>query len=274
MSRPQKEGIDYFPFDVGFFEDKKIRLIKSEFGAKGVLVVLQILCSIYEGNGYFTTCDDDDCFFMADAVGCGVDSEFIRQVVQGCLRRSIFDEGVSKVFGVLTSRGIQRRYLRAISTRDNICMFKEYWLLDINDKKDVPASISKKITFNNVSLQNNEVNLQNNGVNLRKNPLKESKVKKSKVKKSKEGCGEVFTTFESCGFKITSHAADELNSFMEEFSEEWVIEAIKRAADRGKRSIAYIRGILNNWHNAGAIDDVSKSTGISGGSSEFDYSDL
>ena len=155
MARPLKDGIDYFPFDVDFLQDKKIRLIKGEYGSKGVLIVIQLLCSIYKENGYFSTCDPDDCILVADTVGCGCDANTIEEVVQGCLRRSIFDRGVFEAFGVLTSRGIQRRYLRASGARDNIDMIQEYWLLDINDKKDVPASISKKITFKNVSLQIN-----------------------------------------------------------------------------------------------------------------------
>ena len=46
MARPLKDGIDYFPFDVGFLQDKKIRLIKGEYGIKGVVIVIQLLCSI------------------------------------------------------------------------------------------------------------------------------------------------------------------------------------------------------------------------------------
>ena len=213
MARPLKDGIDYFPFDVGFLQDKKIRLIKGEYGIKGVVIVIQLLCSIYKENGYFSTCDSDDFILVADAVGCGCDAKTIEEVVQGCLRRSIFDRGVFEAFGVLTSRGIQRRYLRALSTRDNIDIFQEYWLLDINDKKDVPASISKKITFKNVSLQINTDKTQINSVNLQNNPqskVKKSRVKESKVEESKNtafGCdseiAEVFQTFEHCGFKIT-----------------------------------------------------------------------
>lgn len=257
LARPLKDGIDYFPFDVGFLQDKKIRLIKGEFGAKGVLVVMQILCSIYKENGYFITCDEDDCLLMADAVGCGVDSNFIEQVIHGCVRRSLFDDKLFNMFGVLTSRGIQRRYLRALSTRDNIYIYEEYWLLDVNNKEDVPASILKKITFKNVSLQRNSVNSQRNGVNLQNKPLKKSRVKKSK-EEEKTDCnpiGDVFALYEECGFQITGYVSSELLDLIEKYSEEWVKEAIKRAADRGKKTLGYIKGILNSWQTAGAIDN-------------------
>lgn len=271
MARPLKDGIDYFPFDVDFLQDKKIRLIKGEYGSKGVLVVIQLLCSIYKENGYFSTCDSDDCILVADAVGCGCDANTIEEVVQGCLRRSIFDRGVFEAFGVLTSRGIQRRYLRALSTRDNIDMIQEYWLLDIDDKKDVPASISKKIAFKNVSLQINPDKTQKNPVNLQINP--QSKVKKSRVKESKveerkeevlpggdEILAEVFQTFEHCGFQVNGYSKDQLIYMTDTYSAEWTKEAIRRAARRGKKTMSYIEGILRSWNTAGAIDDENAET--------------
>ena len=33
MARPQKWGLDYFPFDVDFFEDAKLSIIRNEFGS-------------------------------------------------------------------------------------------------------------------------------------------------------------------------------------------------------------------------------------------------
>ena len=40
MARPRKDGIDYFPFDTDFFSDKKIRILKSRFGADAILVYI------------------------------------------------------------------------------------------------------------------------------------------------------------------------------------------------------------------------------------------
>ena len=281
MARPLKDGIDYFPFDVGFLQDKKIRLIKGEYGIKGVVIVIQLLCSIYKENGYFSTCDSDDFILVADAVGCGCDANTIEEVVQGCLRRSIFDRGVFEAFDVLTSRGIQRRYLRALSARDNIDMIQEYWLLDINDKKDVPASISKKITFKNVSLQINPVKTQINPVNLQNNP--QSKVKKSRVKESKaeerkaaedlggdETIAEVFREFEHCGFRINGYSKDQLIDMTGTYSAEWTCEAIRRAAKRGKKTMSYIEGILRSWDNAGAMDDENVGAGNTDGACSWE----
>ena len=64
----------------------------------------------------------------------------------------------------------------------------------------------------------------------------------------------VFNTFEHCGFQITGYTAEELPALIEEYSAEWVIEALKRSADRGNKTLGYVKGILNSWNNQGAID--------------------
>jgi hypothetical protein len=43
MARPSKTGIDYFPFDIDFFNDDKIQLIEAEFGIKGGYIAVRLL---------------------------------------------------------------------------------------------------------------------------------------------------------------------------------------------------------------------------------------
>ena len=51
MARPLKQGIDYFPFDVNFLRNIKVRrIIKAQNG--GVHVLISLLCNIYEDEGY------------------------------------------------------------------------------------------------------------------------------------------------------------------------------------------------------------------------------
>lgn len=177
MPRPEKDGIDYYPLDVRFFDDKKISLIRGEFEAKGIIIVFGVLADIYSENGYYVEWDEDYCVLLADKVRCGVTASLVREVIKGCIRRSLFDERVFNAFGILTSRGIQKRYIRAISTRKEITLNANYFLLDMNDKKDVPEYIKDKITLKKDNLQINDVNLEINT---------QSKVKESKEEKSKE----------------------------------------------------------------------------------------
>ena len=177
MARPTKPGLDYYPMDVGFLRDKKIRLLWSEFGASSVIFVLYVLGKAYEGDGYFLTWDKDECLLAADALQ--KPPTYIKEVLQGCLSRSIFDKWVFQTFNVLTSAGIQRRYIRGCEKRGEIAIFSEYWLLNINSKKDVPASIRVKLAFLNVTGGSNTVISPGNPDKSPGNP--QSKVKESRV---------------------------------------------------------------------------------------------
>ena len=53
MARPAKNGLEYFQMDTDFFADKKIRLLRCEFGAAGMLVLLATYCRIYDTEGYW-----------------------------------------------------------------------------------------------------------------------------------------------------------------------------------------------------------------------------
>ena len=181
MARPTKTGLDYYPMDVGFLRDKKVRLLRSEFGASSVLFVLYVLGKVYEGDGYFLRWDKDELLLAADELR--EQPTYISEVLQGCLTRSLFDERVFQTFGVLTSAGIQRRYLRGCEKRDVITVFSEYWLLNACSKSDVPVGIRAKLALVSVTGGNNDVNSPENSENSPGNP--QSKVKESKVKESR-----------------------------------------------------------------------------------------
>ncbi len=181
MARPMKDGVDYFPKNTDFYQDDKVRLIRAKFGAKGMYLLDYLLCDIYGKNGYYTEWNTDRCFLVSDGAGCGCDSGFVKEFIIGCLQCAFFDESVFNAFGVLTSPGIQRRYIRMFNSRDEIQIIKEYWLLDTSLKKDVPSSVLNKITFKSVkSTENPDKSTEN----------PQSKVNKSKENKSKNNSSE------------------------------------------------------------------------------------
>lgn len=178
MARPAKKGLDYFPLDVGFLRDKKVRLLRAEFGASSVLFVLYVFCRAYEEDGYFLRWDKEECLLAADELK--ESPTYISEVLQGCLSRSLFDEGVFQMFGVLTSAGIQRRYLRGCEKRDDIQFAEEYFLLDVKNENDIRKGILAKLTFFRVSGELTPINSPETIVNSPETP--QSKVKESKVK--------------------------------------------------------------------------------------------
>ena len=169
MARPIKDGFDYFPKDTGFYSDDKVRLLRAEFGAKGMYTLDYILCEIYGKNGYFIKWDNNTRFLVSDGAGCGCSPEYISEFILGCLRCSFFDERVLNAFGVLTSAGIQRRYIRMFNSRDEIPIIEEYWLLNVNDKKDVPPGVLNKLTLKKIFGTENPIKTTENHLKITEN---------------------------------------------------------------------------------------------------------
>ena len=190
MPRPSGGGLKFWSFDVGLFRDKKIKQIKGEFGVKGVMIFLYTLNTIYETNGYFLEWDEDDCYLMSDDIGDGCSPDLIKQVIERCVKRSLFDERVFNVSNVLPPASIQRRYLIGVQkNRNAITIVKEYWLLNDENPTDVSPGILKKIIFISQNRTENTVNRTETPQNRTENATNKTiqnntKQKEKKVNKS------------------------------------------------------------------------------------------
>lgn len=43
MPRPRKNGLDYFPLDVDFLDDPKIKILKARYGRDGIVFYIYLL---------------------------------------------------------------------------------------------------------------------------------------------------------------------------------------------------------------------------------------
>lgn len=115
MARPIKTGLDYFPFDTGFFDDEKIACLAGEFGLKGELVAVKLLCAVYR-NGYFLEWSEATKLKFLRSVP-GVSVGLLDQIISSLLRWGFFCRSLVESANVLTSVGIQRRYFEATKKR-------------------------------------------------------------------------------------------------------------------------------------------------------------
>lgn len=112
MARPPKNGLDYYPQDTDIHNDRKIRRLITEFGGNGYLVYDYIKCLCYRENGYWLQYDDGFCFDVADVLKAGTTENSVLEILKGCFRMSLFNSEVFKAFRIITSAGIQKRYLK------------------------------------------------------------------------------------------------------------------------------------------------------------------
>lgn len=129
MARPIKTGIDYYPLDVDFLQDIKVRKIMKACGIQSITILISLLSSIYRDEGYYVGWDSDMSFLVADEVGTseGAVLEFVNKAVQV----DFFDEELFKKYKIVTSAGIQKRYLEAVKRRKSIELIEEYFFTDL-----------------------------------------------------------------------------------------------------------------------------------------------
>jgi DnaD/phage-associated family protein len=65
----------------------------------------------------------------------------------------------------------------------------------------------------------------------------------------------VFKAYEDAfGMMLTPMLADELKLLSEEYTEAWVVDAMRTTATAGKRSLSYAKGILRRWQVEGRTE--------------------
>ena len=153
-----KDGIDGFFLNCQL--DEKFELIEAEFGLKGFAIIIKLLQRIYGEHGYYCEYNSDISLLLAakwnvassggdtgnlhrqlpaaDNSSAGGCHNLIDRVVVASVRRGIFDKTMYEKYGILTSVGIQKRYMTATRKRVDVVLKNEYILLNdvINGKTD------------------------------------------------------------------------------------------------------------------------------------------
>lgn len=235
MARPTKKGLDYFPLDVDFLSDLKVRRIIKACGKEAVHILVALLANIYRDEGYYVLWDDDLAFLVADEVGTkeGTVEELVRKAVQV----KFFDKDIFDKYSVLTSKGIQNRYILATKERKKVELEFKYLLT------------------NEVNRSNISINGRNNSVNQGNN--QQSKVKESKEKEIKEdataGESASLETFQKLWLFPNIVQVEDLLNLVNIYGDELVEAAIKLAGSKDvpkNRAISFLTASLQEWADA------------------------
>lgn len=136
MARISKPGLDYFPLDVNFLQDRKVRRISSRHHAAGIAALTSLLCLIYKEKGYYVVWNKDTLFDIAQEACCG--EEEMQAIIDDCLSVGLFDTYIYKEYGVLTSQAIQEQYHKIItdSRRKYKLPLELFWLISAENEED------------------------------------------------------------------------------------------------------------------------------------------
>ncbi len=176
MARPPKQGLDYFPKDVGFYNDFKIMDLLALHGPIGVTIYEVILTEVYQNGYYLAEPLDRVAIKIVRIIGNKwVQKRLVSQVILDCGDIGLFETTLLK-HGVITSVGIQRRY--ATVTSRNKVNKDRYWLIDENGQPLLSAPL------NPVTVTETGINATETDVNDAVIPQKESKGNKTKQNKT------------------------------------------------------------------------------------------
>lgn len=233
MARPIKTGTDYFPLDVEL--DIKMDFVESRYGNDGFSTIIKLWQKIYAENGYYCKWDNDIAVLFAFKKANNIDIDKLDGIIKLALEKELFDKNIYEKYGVLTSAGIQKRYLLITERRKKVVINGDYLLIDIPTN-----SINVDINFINV-----DINTQSK--------VKESKGKESKVNKIKE------KNIEPAARKPIRHKYgaynnvllndEELEKLKAEFPNDWKerIEKVSEyCASTGKAYKNYL-ATIRNW---------------------------
>lgn len=107
MANKAKVGLEYFPFEVSFFSDIKVRKLIKYQGCKAIPIYTLLLCKIYD-NGYYMRWDNELPFMISETTG--YEEGYVNEVIKCCAAVGLINEFLFREKKVLTSKGIQERF--------------------------------------------------------------------------------------------------------------------------------------------------------------------
>lgn len=158
MGRNRKIGLDYFPMDVDFFQDIRIRKLIKYQGGKAVTVYALLLCIIYK-QGYYMRWDEELPFIVSEQTG--FEEAYIQEVLKCCMVVGLFSKELYDSDKVITSKGIQERYKIICDQLRRVCQFDEFGLIS-----------SEEIS---ISSEENGISSEEKGISSAEMPINSAK---------------------------------------------------------------------------------------------------
>ena len=255
MAGKPKAGLDYAGWSVNLFDgDTKIDKLLDAQGWIGFSIYFYLCQMAYKFDGYFYRWAYDDSASTARRMGGGIGSGTVEETVRYCLQIGLFDQRLFDRWGILTSRGIQRRFYAAIQERRKKTVISDYWLLNDEESK----GLEKCVSYDNSQAANSH--LPPADANLPPADAYKSKVKERKgndtgdraYAREDPAIALVFNYFfDHVCKQITPRAADELKLYIQNMDAECCVRAMDEPIEHNAMSWSYINGILKAKYQQG-----------------------
>ena len=217
MARISKPGLDYFPLDVNFFQDRKVRRISNRHHAAGIAALTSLLCLIYKEKGFYVAWNQDTLCDISQEVCC--EEEEMQAIIDDCLSVGLLDTYIYKEYGILTSQAIQEQYHKIItdSRRKYKLPLEQFWLIKEGEEgtENNSAEIRNNINSKGTEVYEAESHIVGAEVNAIKTGIN---ITATEVTKTKTGIDTTGTNIHAAGTGInatktvTDEAAMKINA--------------------------------------------------------------
>lgn len=145
MGRNKKSGLDYFPHDVEMHDNFKVRLLMYYHGGGNAYAVYISLLEFIYKAGYYIKVDRYLIFNLSSFLKNNdeYDEIYIKEVIDACVENELFNRELYSKHNILTSRGIQHRYIKIATQAHRIISVDEpFWLDEIIDEFNLRSNKS------------------------------------------------------------------------------------------------------------------------------------
>ena len=133
MARIKKRGLDYFPMNTDFWQNRSVRRLLKREGDAAMAALLGAMSIIYADEGYYVRVDDEFCEDLADDL-YSLEADDVRRVLRTAVEVGLFDERLFEEYGILTSAEIQRQFVFSKRTRNRPVLDERFNLLPVEEK--------------------------------------------------------------------------------------------------------------------------------------------
>ncbi len=274
MARMRTNSASYFPMDVSYFNDRKIRRLRRECGDLGIILHLYLLCCTYsDSRGYYTEADENLIFDLSERFDVG-EAEILK-IFKIILEVGLFDKEIYEKHKLITSHSIQLRFqeiVRRKATKKAVIVEECCWLLNENEtqqyivveksgKGDTKSGKGDtKSGKGDTKSGKGDTQSAKNAINK----IKEKEIKENEIKAEEDmsAAAALITEYEATIGRATATVCEGIQGYLEGGVEkELLSRLIQYALEQGKCSWQYVEAAAEGNIREGilTLDDYNKN---------------
>ena len=238
MARMQTNNALYFPLDVNFFNDVKIRRLDREYPNKGPLAYIYLISQVYsDKRGYCTALSESIIFDLSDKVHIG-EVEAMNMIIR-MIEIGLFDREVYNKLNILTSKAIQLRFqeiVRKKGRKTAVRVEKQCWLIAEEETMPYIEMVSREENSSGKKAINK----------IKEKEKKEDKNKEEERKGEQSAAADLIKEYEKCIGKTSVNVKSGIENYLNQGVEDKLISRlIQYALEQGKLSWQYVDAAIS-----------------------------